>query len=207
MIPRFKKKFTELGKSSDAPNMNYSSSKLPGDKTVSVNFLIAAILFGFMAVASVVLFGYSIYLDKRLDSGSSILENSREQYKPEVVKQIISFKKQIDGTRQILSERMPSNRLLSFVEGDLVRGINVDSITIERTDGNTYEITIDGDSSSLTEYIRQTEVFRDSRNLSGGSLTLSSISSDLAEFTFEVSKSLLTTEAARLLGQDNNDNI
>lgn len=174
--------------SSFIPKRPISSREVPkrDGKAMSLVFFLSLIVFLVASGISGALFGYSIFLEKSIESKGASLESARAAFAPAQIQTLQRLDRRLSVAKTLLDNHLSTTRLFSLLERTTLKSIRFDSFLYTLLPDGQVSLRMAGAATSFASIALQSDIFRKEQAIQ--SPIFSSLNLDQqgnAVFTFE----------------------
>ena len=124
-------------------------------------FGISFIIFLVAVSASVGVYFYKTYMEKKVESMSVSLERAKAAFEPSLIIELKRLNARISASEEILSNHIAFSRLFETLEETTLKTIRFNTFNYSMGDGDTVSITAQGEAEGYSSIALQSDEFGD----------------------------------------------
>lgn len=124
-----------------------------------ITYILAEILFGFMVLACIGVFGYQKLLDAQIQKMSGDLQSATETVQPELIRDLSRASARFQSAKQIVNSHVTISRLFSLLESLTLQTVRFNDFSYSADQTGALYIVMTGEARSYVSVALQSDIF------------------------------------------------
>lgn len=141
------------------PKRPLTASTSPGIGSPSILWIIAVIIFAASVIAAVGVFGYKLYLGKKIADAKESLDRARAAYDPTSIEDLIRLNARIEQAKILLAKHISPSAIFTFLEQNTLTTVRFSSFQYSVNPDNSVTLVLGGNAMQFASVALQSDQF------------------------------------------------